>query len=143
MNTLLTDDGAIEPVSALDWSRVCKGLDEQGSVLLRGILSAEECIAIASLYPEESIFCSRVIMGRHGFGWGEYNYFSYPLPPIIQGLRAALYSRLSSVANHWNEAMKIEVRYPESTPIRQRGCSTRHLACFDDILACFVWLGQR
>jgi hypothetical protein len=114
MNTLLTNDGAITRVDALDWNQVSKDLDEQGSALLRGVLSAEECKAIASLYREESIFRSRVVMGRHGFGRGEYKYFSYPLPPIIQGLRTALYPHLCSVANRWNEAMKIEVRYPES-----------------------------
>jgi len=122
MNTLLTDDGAIARVDGLDWSQISKDLDEQGSALVRGVLSAEECRAVASLYPEESIFRSRVVMGRHGFGRGEYKYFSYPLPPIIQGLRAALYPRLSSVANHWNEAMKIEVRYPESHADFVRRC---------------------
>ena len=122
MNTLLTDDEATARVDALDWSQVSKDLDEQGSALVRGVLSAEECRAIASLYPEESIFRSRVVMGRHGFGRGEYKYFSYPLPPIIQGLRTALYPRLSSVANRWNEAMKIEVRYPESHADFVRRC---------------------
>ena len=122
MNTLLTDDGAIARADVLDWSQVSKDLDEQGSALVRGVLSADECRAIASLYPEESIFRSRVVMGRHGFGRGEYKYFSYPLPPIIQGLRTALYPRLSSVANRWNEAMKIEVRYPESHADFVRRC---------------------
>jgi hypothetical protein len=114
MSTLPTDDGAIARVDALDWSQVSKDLDEQGSALLHGVLSAEECKAVASLYSEESIFRSRVVLGRHGFGRGEYKYFSYPLPPIIQGLRTALYPHFSSVANRWNEAMKIEVRYPLS-----------------------------
>jgi hypothetical protein len=102
--------------------QVSKDLDEQGSAQVRRVLSAEGCRAIASLYPEESIFRSRVIMGRHGFGRGEYKYFSYPLPPIIQGLRTALYPRLSSIANRWNEAMRIEVRYPESHADFVRRC---------------------
>jgi hypothetical protein len=122
MNTLLTNDGAITRVDELDWNQVSKDLDEQGSALLRGVLSAEECKAIASLYREEPIFRSCVVMGRHGFGRGEYKYFSYPLPPIIQGLRTALYPHLCSVANRWNEAMKIEVRYPESHADFVRRC---------------------
>jgi hypothetical protein len=101
-------------VNAFDWRQIRKDLDEQGSALLPNVLSADECKAVASLYPEESIFRSRVVMGRHGFGRGEYKYFSYPLPPIIHGLRTALYPQLAPVANRWNEAMGIEVRYPES-----------------------------
>jgi len=106
-------EGALKRVSALDWQQIEEQLDEQGSALLQGVLSPEECDALAALYPEESIFRSRVVMGRHGFGRGEYKYFSYPLPPLISGLRTSLYPRLAPVANRWNEAMGIEVRYPE------------------------------
>jgi uncharacterized protein len=100
-------------VNAFDWQRVGKELDEQGNALLPGVLSPEECQALAWLYTDDGLFRSRVIMGRHGFGRGEYKYFSYPLPDIIQGLRTALYHRLAPVANRWNAAMGIDVRYPE------------------------------
>ena len=52
-------------------------------------------------------------MGRHGFGRGEYKYFAYPLPDPIAELRPALYAQLCGVANRWNEAMGIDIRYPE------------------------------
>src|SRR2546430_17299971 len=81
--------------------------------MLEQLLSPEECRALAGLYPNDEIFRSRVVMGRHGFGRGEYKYFSYPLPKIIEGLRTALYPRLADVANRWNEAMGIDVRYPD------------------------------
>ena len=68
---------------------------------------------IAGLYLNDSLFRSRVVMGRHGFGRGEYKYFSYPLPEIIQEHRTALYPHLAPVANRWNMAMNIDVRYPE------------------------------
>jgi hypothetical protein len=100
-------------VDAFDWQRVGKELDEYGSALLPGVLSPEECQALAGLYTDDGLFRSRVIMGRHGFGRGEYKYFSYPLPDVIQGLRTALYPRLAPVANRWNAAMGIDVRYPE------------------------------
>ena len=106
-------EGAVARVNGLDWRQIGKDLDEQGSALLQAVLSAEECKAVAALYPEESIFRSRVVMGRHGFGRGEYKYFNYPLPPLIENLRTALYPRLAPMANRWNEAMGIEVRYPE------------------------------
>jgi hypothetical protein len=109
----LPADQAVARVDAFDWQRVGKELDEQGNALLPGVLSPEECQALAGLYTDDGLFRSRVIMGRHGFGRGEYKYFSYPLPDIIQGLRATLYPRLAPVANRWNAAMGIDVRYPK------------------------------
>jgi hypothetical protein len=102
-----------ERVNAIDWAHVCTELDAQGCAVLKGLLAAEECQAIAALYPDDSRFRSRIVMGRHGFGRGEYKYFSYPLPDLIAELRPALYAPLSNVANRWNEAMGIETRYPD------------------------------
>ena len=87
-------------------------LDAHGCAVLERLLAPEACAALAALYPDDGHFRSRVVMGRHGFGRGEYKYFSYPLPEPIAGLRTALYARLSAVANRWNEAMRIDVRYP-------------------------------
>jgi uncharacterized protein len=118
----LPAENAVARVDAFDWKQIGRHLDEQGSALLQGVLSPEECRTLAALYPEESLFRSRVVMGRHGFGRGEYKYFSYPLPELIQGLRTALYPRLAPVANRWNTAMGIEVRYPESHDAFVRRC---------------------
>ena len=99
-------------VAAIDWQEVEGDLDAQGSAVLKGLLSAEQCRALALLYPDDQHFRSRVVMGRHGFGRGEYKYFGYPLPPVIAELRSALYARLCGIANRWNEAMGIDIRYP-------------------------------
>jgi hypothetical protein len=101
-------------VEAIDWTQTASDLDAQGSAVLKGLLSADECRALAALYHDDSRFRSRVVMGRHGFGRGEYKYFAYPLPDLIGELRPALYARLCGVANRWNEAMGIDIRYPES-----------------------------
>jgi len=100
-------------VDAIDWTQASSDLDAQGCAVLKGLLAAEQCRALAALYPDESKFRSRVVMGRHGFGRGEYKYFAYPLPQVIAELRPALYAQLRSVANRWNEAMSIEIRYPD------------------------------
>ena len=97
---------------AIDWGRVAQDLDARGSAVLAGLLRPEECRALAGLYPMDSLFRSRIVMGRHGFGRGEYKYFSYPLPDVIAALRTALYPQLAPIANRWNEAMRIDVRYP-------------------------------
>jgi uncharacterized protein len=99
-------------VDAIDWTQATRDLDAQGCAVLKGLLSPDECRALAAHYPDDTRFRSRVVMGRHGFGRGEYKYFSYPLPELIAELRPALYQRLRDVANRWNEAMGIDIRYP-------------------------------
>jgi len=101
-----------ERVAAIDWERVAADLGEQGAAVLERLLTPEEGRAIAALYEEDDRFRSRVIMARHGFGKGEYKYFSYPLPELVAGLRTALYPRLAPIANRWNERMGIGGRYP-------------------------------
>ena len=76
-------------VDAVDWTQVGRELDAQGCAVLKGLLSAAECRALAAFYPDDSHFRSRIVMGRHGFGRGEYKYFSYPLPGLIAELRLA------------------------------------------------------
>ena len=107
-------NNAVALIKTRDWGRISQDLDAQGSALLERILSADECQALADLYPEDGLFRSHVVMARHGFGRGEYKYFSYPLPEIIAGLRTTLYPRLAPIANRWNTAMGIEIRYPET-----------------------------
>ncbi len=102
-----------ERVSAVDWTRIGGELDAQGSAVLENLLTPEECQGIAALYGEDDMFRSRIVMARHGFGSGEYKYFAYPLPQLVEGLRTALYPRLAPVANCWNELLRIDMRYPQ------------------------------
>ena len=112
----------IERLEMLDWERNTDELNTLGNVVVPELLSGDECQAVADLYREESVFRSRVVMASHGFGRGEYKYFRYPLPEIIAELRPALYTRLAPVANRWNEAMDIGVRYPETHDAFLRKC---------------------
>jgi hypothetical protein len=100
-------------VDVIDWVRAESDLDAQGCAVLKGLLAPDECRALAALYPDDAHFRSRIVMSRHGFGRGEYKYFSHPLPDLIAALRPALYAHLSDVANRWNEAMGIDIRYPD------------------------------
>jgi hypothetical protein len=99
-------------IDHLDWQRITKELSEEGNAMLPGILSPKECQSVARLYPNDPLYRSRVVMGRHGFGRGEYKYFKYPLPALIQNLRTELYPRLVPIANSWNQAMGVDARYP-------------------------------
>ena len=108
-----TRESSIEDrVNAVDWTVASDHLDAYGWGLLENILTADECRAIAGLYDDGTRFRSHIVMARHGFGRGEYKYFSYPLPDMVADLRAALYRRLAPLANRWNESMGIGVRYP-------------------------------
>ncbi len=100
-------------INAVDWDGVERELDAQGCAVLKTLLGPDECRDLAALYGDDARFRSRIVMGRHGFGRGEYKYFSYPLPDPIVQLRPLLYARLHGIANRWNEAMGIDIRYPE------------------------------
>ena len=119
MNAVVNHPPEIDPakdmagrVKTLDWERVSTDLDAQGCAIIDGLLTPEECDAMAGLYQVDGIFRSRVVMGRHGFGRGEYKYFSYPLPDIVAGLRTSIYLHLVPIANRWSHAMGIDVRFP-------------------------------
>jgi hypothetical protein len=99
-------------LSAIDWKRVGGELDAHGCAVLERLVPGTQCDALAALYSVESRFRSRVVMARHGFGRGEYKYFSYPLPSLILGLRTVFYRALAPVANHWNQAIGIASRFP-------------------------------
>jgi hypothetical protein len=105
-------ESTIEPVNEFDWHRIARDLDQQGNAVIEQLLSQQECRALSGLYANDDVFRSRVVMARHGFGRGEYKYFRYPLPDLLSGLRTAVYPHLVPIANRWNEAMKIDVRYP-------------------------------
>jgi len=100
-------------LDVLDWPRICDELDAQGAAILGPLLGRAACEALAASYADAAQFRSRVVMARHGFGRGEYKYFAYPLPETLAALRTSLYPRLAPVANRWNEAMGIAVRYPD------------------------------
>jgi hypothetical protein len=104
------------------WDQVSHDLDAEGSAIIKGILLADECDEIRALYQERKLFRSEVIMERHGFGRGEYRYFKYPLPDLISTLRTALYPHLVPIANRWNNAMGVDIRFPSTHAQYIRRC---------------------
>ena len=100
--------------AAIDWHDIAASLDERGYAITPPLLRAEECRGLAALYPREDAFRSRVIMQRHAFGRGEYQYFRYPLPRVVQGLRQAIYPHLAPIANGWRDKLSEDGRFPPS-----------------------------
>jgi hypothetical protein len=111
-----------ERVAMLDWTEVSGQLDAYGCAVIGPVLTAQDCAALIDGYESDERFRSRVVMARHGFGRGEYKYFAYPLPDTVAALRAALYPPLAAIANRWNAAMGIAVRYPEAPEAFLRRC---------------------
>jgi hypothetical protein len=99
-------------LNRFDVRHLAEELDQYGAAIVPGLLTPGQCTALAGLYAADDHFRSRVVMARHGFGRGEYKYFRYPLPSFIAELRRDLYALLAPVANRWNKAMNMEVRYP-------------------------------
>jgi uncharacterized protein len=99
-------------LATIDWAQAESDLDAQGCAVLKQLFAPDQCRALAQLYADNTRFRSRIVMSRHGFGQGEYKYFCYPLPDLIAELRPLLYARLVDVANRWNAAMGIDIRYP-------------------------------
>jgi len=96
----------------LDGDHALKTLDSHGFSLVPSVLSEKECIGITDLYEEEKLFRSTINMQRYRFGMGEYKYFSYPLPPLIQSLREGFYRQLAPIANEWMNRLGVDLRYP-------------------------------
>jgi hypothetical protein len=101
-----------ERIAQLPWPRLAGELDANGTALLPGLLSVEQCAALAASYARAALFRSRIVMAQHGFGRGEYQYFAYPLPELVAQLRTALYAPLAPIANRWHEALQLAPRFP-------------------------------
>ncbi|MGH8295647.1 MAG: 2OG-Fe(II) oxygenase [Steroidobacteraceae bacterium] len=101
-------------ISNIDWPATAAQLDSRGCAVLPGLLDPAACRELAALYGDDSRFRSRVVMARHGFGQGEYQYFSYPLPPLVAELRAAIYPHLAPIASAWSRRLGEERCYPAS-----------------------------
>jgi len=100
-------------IAACDWPAIAARLDRDGWAVIPNLIGDGDCDRIAGLYGAGEGFRSQVVMARHGFGSGEYRYFSYPLPPLVAELRAQIYSRLVPIANGWNERMGLTPRFPD------------------------------
>jgi uncharacterized protein len=96
----------------IDWDSKALDLDARGWTVLPRLLQAADCRDVVTWYPVDEMFRSHVRMARHGFGRGEYKYFDYPLPALIQSLRTRLYPSLARMANAWRERLGMQAGFP-------------------------------
>jgi len=112
-------------IASYAWPELEAALDANGSARLPQLLEPARCRELRALYAEPELFRSQVIMARHGYGLGEYQYFARPLPGPIAQLRQALYPRLAPLANRWSERLRQDTRFPASLPELEAMCAAR------------------
>ena len=110
-------------VAALPFATLHAELDARGFVTVPRLLTATECAQLVALYDEPTHFRSRVVMARHGYGRGEYQYFDNPLPPLVTALREAAYPPLVPVANRWHERLRDPARFPDTLAALHAECA--------------------
>jgi len=99
-------------ISGADWAAIERSLDRYGNAVLPGLLTARQCETLSAAYDQEHLYRSRIVMARHGFGRGQYKYFAYPLPPLLEHLRYTLYPHLAPIANRWNRQLRVDAQFP-------------------------------
>lgn len=116
--------GAAPPAgaAAYDWAGLASEIDAHGAAVVPALLTVPECAALIDCYDRPEAFRSRVVMQRHGFGRGEYQYFRYPLPPLVQALRSWLYEPLAQIANRWSSQLQGALRFPATLAQFSREC---------------------
>jgi len=95
----------------LDPITLAADIDASGYAVRR-LLDPATCAELAGLYDRDEGFRKRIVMERHGYGRGEYQYFAYPLPEIVADLRARLFPPLAEIANAWRRAQGKDADFP-------------------------------
>ena len=111
-----------EIILAIDWQSIQKEMDEKGYALIPGLLPSEDCDKFIENYDEPDFYRKTITMERYRFGLGEYKYFDYPLPDLIQTVREEIYPRLAPIANNWMNQLRIEKHFPETFEELQTLC---------------------
>ena len=89
-------------------------LNSAGFARIKGFLTGEQCADLIKNYSNDDLYRNTIDMKRYRFGEGQYRYFNYPLPEIIQKIRSELYEPLAVIANEWNEKLALDIRYPKT-----------------------------
>ena len=99
-------------IENINWERAAVDINHTGYAILPNVLTVAECDAVINEYDNDALYRKTVVMERHQYGRGEYKYFSYPLPPLVQQLRENVYPKLAPVVNGWMKALNKETRFP-------------------------------
>jgi hypothetical protein len=116
----------LSKISAIDWQTVTEEMNEKGFAILSAILSTGQCEELISNYENSDSYRKTITMERYRFGLGEYKYFIYPLPGLIQTIRENVYPRLAPIANNWMKVLKIDRHFLATFIELQTLCHTNN-----------------
>ena len=115
-------ENIIQKIENTDWKIITETMHQNGYAIIPNLLSGEQCETLKSNYDNSNLYRKTVTMARYRFGLGEYKYFTYPLPDIIQTVRTNIYPYLAPIANAWFKALKIDVSFPPDHEELLRQC---------------------
>lgn len=116
----------LQRIENTDWQSITEFMNQNGYAILHDLLSNEECDKLSSDYDQPELYRKTVVMARHRFGLGEYKYFNYPLPELLQTLRTHIYPHLAPIANTWFNSLNIEVSFPTEHEIFLQQCHSKN-----------------
>jgi hypothetical protein len=99
-------------ITSIDWDLVADEMHGKGFAIIPKFIADSECEDLKAYYDTPDAYRKTVVMERYRFGLGEYKYFNYPLPGIIQQIRTNIYPHLAPIANVWFRALKIVRQFP-------------------------------
>ena len=117
-------DDIISKINTTDWQKTNTAMNEKGYVVVPNFLSDNQCQNLIDQYNNPVGYRKTVIMERYRFGLGEYKYFEYPLPNIVQTIREGLYPKLVPIANSWMKLLKIDKQFPNTLSEMQLACQS-------------------
>ncbi len=101
-------------LQAANWQQVANDMNEKGFAIIPNLLGDEQCEQLIHNFNNLTAYRKTVVMERYRFGLGEYKYFDYPLPPLIQTIRETVYPKLAPIANHWMQLLNIDTVFPDT-----------------------------
>lgn len=111
-----------QQISQLDWHSISQDLHDKGYALVPQFLSDQMCQKLIKRYDNQVEYRKTVDMKRYRFGLGEYKYWTYPLPEIVQSLREGLYPHLVPIANVWMQSLNLDKCFPNLLPSLKAQC---------------------
>lgn len=115
-----------EKLSVIDWQTITAEMNQKGYAVVPKMLSDENCRQLIYNYDQSKFYRKTIVMERYRFGLGEYKYFNYPLPGLIQTIREDVYARLAPIANDWMKVLKIDKQFPRTFSQLQTLCHSNN-----------------